>query len=149
MSWIRRYCLENKISQLWKKGKHEYRTATYIFEYTEEKDEIINYIANHTGLSRFDFSLSEMNGVSMRFPIWLRLFLLNPRFVVTDSFHGCVFSIIFRKDFIAILNEGRGAVRFYSLLNMFDLEDRLVTGLDDLKKQGRYIENSYRLHTSV
>lgn len=48
-------------------------------------------------------------------------------FVVTDSFHGTVFSILFNKPFISLLNSDRGTSRFYSLLTEFDLESRLVT----------------------
>lgn len=59
-------------------------------------------------------------------PGWLRAFM-DADFVVTDSFHGCVFSIIFKKNFIAILNEDRGADRFTSLLDQLGLRDRLVT----------------------
>ena len=46
--------------------------------------------------------------------------------VVTDSFHACVFSVLFRKPFIALGNEGRGMSRFLSLLSMFNLQDRLL-----------------------
>lgn len=53
-------------------------------------------------------------------------------FVITDSFHGTVFSIIFNKPFVAIVNEDRGASRFVSLLQLFGLEDRLVYTEEDL-----------------
>lgn len=56
---------------------------------------------------------------------WLWRFQ-NADFVVTDSFHGCVFSIIFGKPFIAILNVARGSARFFSLLQMLDLSERLL-----------------------
>lgn len=49
-------------------------------------------------------------------------------FVITDSFHGMVLSIIFRKNFVAIINRARGADRFLSLANMLGLSDRLVDG---------------------
>lgn len=58
-------------------------------------------------------------------PVWLRAFM-DAQFVVTDSFHGCVFSIIFNKPFIALGNKGRGQARFDSLLRMFHLQNRLV-----------------------
>ncbi|MBD5526615.1 MAG: polysaccharide pyruvyl transferase family protein [Lachnospiraceae bacterium] len=46
-----------------------------------------------------------------------RLFsLIHSDFVVTDSFHGVCFSIIFHIPFLAILNKNRGASRFYTLL---------------------------------
>ena len=56
---------------------------------------------------------------------WLRGFY-DAEFVVTDSFHACVFSILFNKPFIVIGNEGRGIARFESLLKTFGLEERLV-----------------------
>ena len=46
--------------------------------------------------------------------------------VFTDSFHGCVFSIIFRKEFYVSVNKDRGAERFNSLLGMFGLGNRIV-----------------------
>ncbi len=45
--------------------------------------------------------------------------------VVTDSFHGTIFSIIYQKPFITLLNKKRGAQRFVSLLEPVGLKDRL------------------------
>ncbi len=61
---------------------------------------------------------------------WLASFA-GAEFVVTDSFHGCVFSIINRKPFIAIANRDRGLERFTSLLGAFGLTDRLVFSKED------------------
>ena len=47
-------------------------------------------------------------------------------FVVTSSFHGTVFSILFHKPFICVSNATNGMTRFHSLLNVFRLEDYLV-----------------------
>lgn len=55
---------------------------------------------------------------------WIRSFH-ESSFLLTDSFHGCVFAIIFNKPFIAIANIDRGVTRFQSLLNKFNLQDRL------------------------
>ena len=54
----------------------------------------------------------------------------DARFVVTDSFHGTVFAILFNKPFVVFANEKRGNARMNSLLKMFNLEDRLVTSTD-------------------
>lgn len=56
---------------------------------------------------------------------WIKAFD-QADFVITDSFHGTVFSIIFNKPFLAIVNEQKGASRFISLLESLGLEDRLV-----------------------
>ena len=44
-------------------------------------------------------------------------------FVITDSYHGTVFSILFNKPFIVCVNKERGADRFVSLLETFGLEN--------------------------
>lgn len=53
-------------------------------------------------------------------------------FIVTDSFHGTVFSIIFNKPFLSIVNVERGASRFQSLLILFKLEDRMIYTVSDI-----------------
>ena len=57
---------------------------------------------------------------------WLKSFM-DADMVVTDSFHGVVFSIIFNKPFWVVANLSRGTARFTSLLQLFDLEDRMVS----------------------
>lgn len=56
---------------------------------------------------------------------WLASFA-NAEFVLTDSFHGMVFSIIFEKPFLVIVNKERGAARFESLLGQIGGLNHLV-----------------------
>lgn len=66
---------------------------------------------------------------------WLRGFT-DAEYVITDSFHGCIFSILFNKPFVVLENLERGMSRIYSLLRLFNLEDRLITSsktIDSLK----------------
>lgn len=63
---------------------------------------------------------------------WLQSFL-DADFVINDSFHACVFSILFHKQFIVYGNKDRGMERFTSLLGMFGLQDRLVTSSSEYK----------------
>ena len=56
---------------------------------------------------------------------WLAGFR-DASFVVTDSFHGTVFSILFGKTFLCIANKERGTARFTSLLKQFNLEQRII-----------------------
>ena len=46
--------------------------------------------------------------------------------VVTDSYHGAAFSIIFNKPFHVFKNEGGGTARYESLLKQFNLSSRIV-----------------------
>jgi len=73
---------------------------------------------------------------------WLSQFN-QASFVITDSFHGCVFAILFSKPFVAIDNKERGSSRFHSLLDLFDLQDRLVNSYDDfLYKKAKLLSTS-------
>lgn len=58
---------------------------------------------------------------------WLAMFR-DASFVITDSFHGTVFSIIFNKPFTVLRNEKRGMARLTSLLALLGLERRLASG---------------------
>ena len=58
-------------------------------------------------------------------------YILNAEYVLTDSFHACVFSIIFNKNFIAfsrLEKDGSNArmdSRVENLLKTFSLENRM------------------------
>lgn len=64
---------------------------------------------------------------------WLRS-IQTSKVVISNSFHGICFAIIFHKPFICINNIGQG--RFDSLKELLGLENNVVTDLDavDLKK---------------
>lgn len=63
-------------------------------------------------------------------PDWLRSFA-SASYVVTDSFHGCVFAILFNKPFLAIANPDRGVDRFETLLGHFGLRERMVYSYEE------------------
>ena len=63
---------------------------------------------------------------------WLAGFR-DAEYVLTDSFHACVFAIIFNKPFIVIGNTDRGNSRFDSLLSVFGLQNRFITSVDGLR----------------
>lgn len=66
--------------------------------------------------------------------------IINSQFVITDSFHGMCFAIIFNKPFIAICNEERGSIRFVDLLKKLGLSSRLISTNDDISIIKRLLE---------
>lgn len=105
----------------------------YILDEAPEKLALIDKIAKEKDLVSFRVnSKVENREASLQERIqpsveqWLRGFY-DAEFVITDSFHACVFSILFNKPFIAVGNKDRGMSRFTSLLSMFGLEKRLLT----------------------
>lgn len=106
----------------------------YIIDKTKEKLALVNRIAEDKGLIPFWLDCPEIKLTDkkekMSIEQWLRSFD-DADFVFTDSFHGCVFSIIFKKQFIVIGNKERGLSRYISLLNLFSLNDRLILSSDE------------------
>jgi hypothetical protein len=62
---------------------------------------------------------------------WIKSFSAA-RFVITDSFHGLAYAIMFNVPFLVLGNVIRGNARFPSLLKMFNLEDRQVSNYYDI-----------------
>ena len=111
----------------------------YILDETKEKTDVIDLVAKSRGLVPFkvnskvgDLSLPVEERVQPPVETWLRGFY-DADFVVTDSFHACVFSILFQKPFIVIGNKKRGLSRFQSLLSTYGLEECLVPGPESVK----------------
>ena len=105
----------------------------YVLDYSNEKRQYISECAKVLDMIPFETnSKYEVKGASLeeivKPPVeqWLRSFR-DSSFVITDSFHACVFSILFHKPFVVIGNHSRGLARFQSLLSLFELEDRMVT----------------------
>lgn len=104
--------------------------ASYVLDPSDDKSALLAQISAERRLpvSAIDIEIRQEGMATMS--QWLANFA-DADFVVTDSFHGCVFSIIFGKPFIAIGNAERGLGRFQSLLGELGLNDRLITGLSD------------------
>lgn len=110
---------------------------TYILDESDEKRDIIKKVADSLNLVPFSVMpkcRANRNTVKqiedcIYPPVtkWLRAFM-DAKFVVCDSFHGAVFSIIFNKPFLVIGNKERGLSRFESLLKLYNLEDCIITG---------------------
>ena len=124
----------------------------YFLDSTECKDKLVDRIAAETHLAIIDNYPSKINkykgwiSSKYRYPS-IREWLQNIRsadYVVTDSFHGMVFSLIYHKKFICINNKKRGSTRFQSLLGALDLSYRLV----DVEEID-FVKNMNILQTSI
>jgi polysaccharide pyruvyl transferase WcaK-like protein len=116
----------------------------YILDQITEKQQIVNKISSELHLTPFEIlppkvlfrkDLKELEKYIFP-PItqWLQSFM-DAKFIITDSFHGTVFSILFNKPFITIGNRERGMARFSSLLKIFGLENRLVSSLHEFNHE--------------
>ena len=98
--------------------------AVYCLDITPEKEKFFNRLAQQQRLHVRFFSA----GLQAKLTIeqWLAVFY-HATMLVTDSFHGTVFSILFGKDFYTFGNPNRGNTRIEGLLGMLGLENRLLS----------------------
>ncbi len=101
--------------------------AVYTLNISEKNMQLIKSFALSNGLKVKCFTSDT--GFTLSVPEWISLFR-DATFVITDSFHGTVFSIIYQKNFVTLTNNGRGGARFYSLLNTLGLEKQFVGDCD-------------------
>lgn len=101
----------------------------FIFAYIlDENEAMINNIkdfAESRGLPFLIKGADNSVGDNDTIELWLSYFR-DAEFIITDSFHGTAFSIIFNKDFYVYGNKKRGNSRFHSLLGIFDLKNRMI-----------------------
>lgn len=125
------------------KSENVGKIFTYILDENEIKNKIVKKVSNcmnnkkifkklpHKKIKTeiFITNISEYKYPSIE--SWLQSFN-DADFIITDSFHGTVFSILFNKQFIAIANRERGESRFTSLLNLLGISERLIYEDEDI-----------------
>lgn len=114
------------------------KIVTYILDKSLEKEKISKIMSESLNCDEFhltNYPLNEDN-IKQAYSVeqWLEA-ISNAKFVITDSFHGCVYSILFEKPFLVIANDNRGSERFISLLESLDLSDRIVYNFNGFIRQ--------------
>ena len=117
---------------------------TYILDPTEEKTAMVERVSSTLGLKPFTvmplhkLTLEMQDRVEEcvypRVTQWLRGYM-DAKFVIVDSFHGCIFAILFNIPFVVLRNQKRGSARFVSLLQQFNLMDRLIGSPTELSEE--------------
>lgn len=111
----------------------------YMLDNKADKEKVISQIAAYYNYNPFTTnnpkteipSAPVKERVAPSVESWLEGYA-RASYVITDSFHGVVFSLLFNVPFIVYGNKTRGMARITSLLNMFGLEDRLIYSALDL-----------------
>lgn len=105
----------------------------YLLDISPEKKALVNRVAKEKGLIPFYVSANPENyhleiedRIQPPIEQWLKGFD-DAKLVITDSFHACVFSVIFHKPFLVLGNVKRGQGRFLSLFNILNLPGKILT----------------------
>ena len=120
--------------------KNEGYVLDYLLEESEEARKLVKNIKDKTKVTevrsniaspifRRGESIKSHQNISVE--QWLSN-IYNASFVVTDSFHGAVFCILFNIPFVVKLNSVRGNTRLESLLSDFELIDCICQDVNDI-----------------
>lgn len=102
------------------------RLFSYVLDNSNFVKEVIAHASKSLNLEIDTIKLTDYKfSTNPSIAEWLYHFR-EADFVITDSFHGTVFSILFNKQFICIGNKKRGYTRFESLLSLLNLNNRLI-----------------------
>lgn len=117
-------------------------TEDFILVYDLVKDERTTKLSNHlaktlnakiisfSGPDNFDPKYWKSSFAGEHPSTMLEL-IDKSKFVVTSSFHGTAFSIIFKKNFYSITHPTRGS-RMIDFLKMLQLEERLIYDVEEI-----------------
>lgn len=129
---------KNQWSDLANKVKNKHKKYILVYQLHDNKrfDKYAKEFSKKTGLKLLRISPSiyhiTRSGKLVYLPDqyeFLSLFQ-NAEYVLTDSFHATVFSIIFNRRFVDIL-PGKTSTRIISILKLTGLQDRILTEYDD------------------
>ncbi|MDE6622851.1 MAG: polysaccharide pyruvyl transferase family protein [Alistipes sp.] len=122
-------------------GRKSDYVVTYFLEKSAECDKLVERVKTQTNtrdvvsndiVSMFERGCSLKDSVYLSVEDWISNIYYSS-VVVTDSFHGAVFSILFNKPFVVKLNGTRGNTRLESLLSDFGLTDCLCSDIEHMK----------------
>lgn len=128
--------LETEVSRDYTKEKHIF--VYCLDEHLNQRDVLCQLEQTQ------NLPLLTFNQKNLQVDIWLSA-LRTAEYVITDSFHGTVFSILFHKKFIVVANEDRGLTRLQSLLKTFDLENRLIMNFSDFETSNLLADIDYEM----
>ena len=120
-----------------KNNEKEQYILTYQLHHNKEFDKYLKKLAKATNLKVVRLSSSIYYKFKYGKFVYLPdleqflTYFKNAKYVVTESCHGTVFSIIFNKQVIDIL-PGKTRTRIESILKLFGMEDRIVNDYNDM-----------------
>ena len=111
---------------------------TYMLDPNEEKTKVLKHISKKLGLKVVSVTDKQYQnnekvqllkdfGIIENATIPEQIYhLMNAKYVVTDSYHGTCFAVLFKKNFVAMVNAKRGTSRFDTIGKLFGILDRFV-----------------------
>lgn len=117
-----------KYDDLIKESTKDY--SNKIVSYVLDTDK--NYKKAYKHLSKkYNKKVVEISNSNTSVENWLSA-IKNCELLITDSFHGLCFAIIFNKPFICVSNKNRGKTRFESICEMLNIKNQCIDNINEI-----------------
>lgn len=113
---------------------------TFLIKRSVESHKIICAVSRELGIQEYNPSIFQK--IFKTGPCHWLTNIRNSKWVITDSFHGTAFCILFHKDFLVLCADEKKFVRIQSLLNLVGLEDRYVKSVDDFLLRKEHLKGT-------
>lgn len=128
--------LEDEYNKMVGDVKEKKQILVYKLNFTSAFDRVAKHIAQSLNLKLAMVGrVLPQKGYKYIYPTdpinWLKD-IKSSKLILTDSFHGVVFSILLNKRFVAFCGNPQRVDRLYNLLGLFGLEDRLCDNPENL-----------------
>lgn len=113
----------------------KYMLVYFLGEFNEKYNKTLNHLMKERNCGKIDIlDINDLEKYSTD-PSEFLWFVEHADCICTDSFHACVFSIIFEKPFMAFPRIGTDGMdkmfdRIEHLLEIYDLKNHIWTGID-------------------
>ena len=102
--------------------------VSYVLDDNEQYNKAYDYLQN-----KFNTNVLKINPEKADVPVedWLA-YIKKCKFFITDSFHGVCFALLFNKNFICLKNNSRGAARFDTLIETFNISKFFIASINEI-----------------
>lgn len=111
------------------KSKLNFKESVFVYALQNKQHLISKVVKNLENKNLKIINTLEFKFSRLSIEDWLNC-IMNSKYVITNSFHGVIFSIIFETPFVVVPIEGKSIgmnSRIETLLRTFKLEDRLLS----------------------
>lgn len=136
----------SKLAEKTKLDGKEY-ILVYQLHHNKQMENYLKELKKHTKLPiyrvhpSFYYGLKPGKFIYLPTPGEFISYIKNAKYIVTDSFHGTVFSLIFNKNFVDIL-PGETSTRIESILKLVKQENRIIKDFNNFNWLENNIEYS-------
>ena len=114
----------------------ENKILSFILDKNENTDKLLSSLSE-----KYNLPIKELDFRKGVAPADFLKAIKTAEYIVTDSFHGACFSIIYHKNFICLINKNRGTARFDSLVQSFGMGKLFIENKEQLKDETGLFNN--------